>query len=160
VREQLAPQVSAQLSQVLQRPVELGAVTQASWYTLEFGESRIPPTATDADQVTLAGLRVGFDPWEIWRGVRSRDGIPQPLTLHITVQDPQVYVEQSAGGAWVDTRLKLPDTPGRWKVQVQTVALEGGSIVLAPRNPQGAQDLWNQIWSLPQMLMEWVSGGN
>jgi hypothetical protein len=24
----------------------------------------------------------------------------------------------------------------------------------------GPQDLWNQIWSLPQMLMEWVSGGN
>ncbi len=65
VNQQLAPLVQTNLTQLLDRPVELGKVERYSLNSLRFGKSGIPATATDPDRATVEAVEVGFDPLQL-----------------------------------------------------------------------------------------------
>lgn len=127
----LSPWLSAQLSDTLNRPVELGDIEAIGLTRLRVGPSVLPPTATDPDTLALAGLEVRYNLLELFR---------RRLGLDIYLDDLTVYIEQTADGAWVDLALDRepakPDAeeprPPFIRVEPEDIRLRGGTLTLVP----------------------------
>jgi translocation and assembly module TamB len=129
VRQNLVPQIQTQLSETLQRPVEVGALEQFSLSYLRFGASAIPATETDPDHAELQAIEVWFNPWQI---LDSRS-----LDLTIVLVKPHLYVEQDMEGNWLTTQIKPQEKRGAIAIQVKEVALRDGDLQLVPMSPAG-----------------------
>ncbi|MGJ3247698.1 MAG: translocation/assembly module TamB domain-containing protein [Elainellaceae cyanobacterium] len=127
VYQRLVPIVERSMTTVIQRPVEIGAVERFSLTHVRFGESSIPPTATDSDQVDMAGIRARFNPLEVLWSRR--------LTLDVTILNPDATIEQDADGRWITTAIAQPE-PGWIEFKLDTLRLEDGRAELVPRVPQ------------------------
>ena len=125
-REQATPWLSTYLSEELERPVELGPVQWVGPTGVRLGPSRLPPTATDPDYLSLAAVEVRFNPLDLLR---------RHLTLQINLDRVEAYLEQDATGQWLD--LELPerqpqDRPPWMEVRVGQVQLRDSRLTLAP----------------------------
>lgn len=125
VDKQLAPFVGEQLSRTFDRPVNVGNLERFSLTSLRFGRTTIPPTATDSDRASVQAVDVQFNPWTV---VWSRE-----LNLDITLVDPDVYLEQTPDGAWVNTRLAQQEGEPVIKVNLNTIETDNATVVLAPQ---------------------------
>ncbi len=125
VDKQLAPFVGEQLSRTFDRPVNVGNLERFSLTSLRFGRTTIPPTDTDSDRAAVEAVDVQFNPWTV---VWSRE-----LNLDITLVDPDVYLEQTPDGAWVNTRLAQQEGEPVIKVNLNTIETDNATIVLAPQ---------------------------
>ncbi|MGJ3250366.1 MAG: translocation/assembly module TamB domain-containing protein [Elainellaceae cyanobacterium] len=153
VYQRLVPIVERSMTTVIQRPVEIGAVERFSLTHVRFGESSIPPTATDSDQVDMAGIRARFNPLEVmWR---------RRLTLDVTILNPDATIEQDADGRWIATTIAQPE-PGWIEFKLDTLRIEDGRAELVPWVPQ--QDLeepsagGEQNAASPRFVMEPFQG--
>ncbi|MDJ0509029.1 MAG: translocation/assembly module TamB domain-containing protein [Crocosphaera sp.] len=97
VYQKLSPLLSTELSKVLEREVRVGEVESFSLNRIRIGRSSIPTTETDSDRADIEGLTVQFNPLPLLMG--------QPLDVDITIDDPNLYIEQDSSGEWV----KLPE---------------------------------------------------
>lgn len=98
VQQDLAPLVEQNLSQLLDRPVKLGKVERFSLSELRFGKSSIPATPNDRDRVSVEGVEVGFNLFQLL--------LTRQLNLDITLLQPDVYLDQEKNGVWVKTQIK------------------------------------------------------
>ena len=103
VKQKLPPFLENQIGKVIERPLDLGEVKSFSLNHIEFGKTVIPATATDTDQVTVEGVKVGFNIFPIL----FRRTIP----LDATLINPNIYLEQEEDGEWInlDFLQKDPD---------------------------------------------------
>ncbi len=123
VDRRLVPLVERSLNNVLQRPVQIGDVENFSPTGVRFGESIVPPTATDSDWVAMEAIQARFNPLEVlW----SRQ-----LTLYVTIVRPQARISQDEDGQWLATRINAPE-PGWIEFKLDSVGLEDGRVELAP----------------------------
>ncbi len=125
-REQATPWLSTYLSDELERPVELGPLQWVGPTGVRLGPSRLPPTATDPDYLSLAGVEVRFNPLDLLR---------RNLALQITLDRVDAYLEQDATGQWLDLELperKPQDRPPWLEVRVGQVQLRDSRLTLAP----------------------------
>ncbi|NJN58220.1 MAG: DUF748 domain-containing protein [Leptolyngbyaceae cyanobacterium SL_5_9] len=124
IHQQLAPLVEDNLQQLLGRTVELGEVEGVSFNSLQFGESAIPATPTDPDRVTVEAVNVRFSPWQLL--------LNRTLQLNITLVEPDAYVEQSADGQWISTRLQDQEGSGLIQTDLESIRFQDANVVLAP----------------------------
>jgi translocation and assembly module TamB len=134
IDERLAPQISESLSESLDRPVELGDVEAYSLTSLRFGPSRIPTyqrqvqgqSVTDADQATVAAVQVEFDLLQTL--------LKRTLNLNITLEQPELYLDQNQQGVWLETLLPEDEEEeeGLIKLQVAQLSIEAGEAVVQP----------------------------
>lgn len=124
VNEQLAPLVSENLSKTFNRPVEVGPVEGVSLNQLTFGESSVPPTATDPDRLTVEAVEVRFNLLELlW---------DRTLSLDVTLVRPNAYIAQAADGTWITTEIQQgDDEEGPIKIELDTLRVEDGTAQLA-----------------------------
>lgn len=126
VQNDLAPLVAKSLSELFDRPVEVGEIQGVSLTSITIGESAVPATATDPDRASVPEIVVRFNPLEVlWN---------RTLGLDVTLNNPEVYVEQDEDGLWVSTKLK-EDEGGPEpivKIELDTLRLKDGSLRLAP----------------------------
>lgn len=94
VKQKLPPFLEDQIGNYLQRPIDLGGVKGWSLSGIEFGKTVIPPTAQDRDQIMAEGINIGFNLLPIL--------FRRTLPLAITLQQPDIYLEQDKRGEWVD----------------------------------------------------------
>ncbi|WAL58448.1 translocation/assembly module TamB domain-containing protein [Thermocoleostomius sinensis] len=126
VRNELAPLVARNLSDLFDRPVEVGNLEGVSLTSMTFGESSVPPTATDPDRLTVSRVEVNFNLLEIlW---------DRTLSLDVTLDRPDVYIEQDEDGLWVSTTIQEQDDPSEpiVKIELDTLQLRDGRLSLAP----------------------------
>ena len=125
VRNDLAPQVSTSLSDLLNRPVNVGRLEQVSLTSLKFGASSLPPTASDADTAQVESVLVNFNPWEVlWN---------RSLSLNVTLVNPTAYIDQDKEGQWITTKLKdQPPTDDLVKLKLDTLRVQNARLRLAP----------------------------
>ncbi len=97
--QRLSPLLSSQLSQLLQRPVNVGEVESFSLNHIRIGQSTLPKTPTDPDHGEIKEILINFNLLPIFVGL--------PLAATVTVTDPNFYIEQDKTGKW----LELPDFP-------------------------------------------------
>jgi translocation and assembly module TamB len=127
VRNDLAPLVADNLSELFNRPVEVGELQGISLTRITFGESVVPPTETDPDRLSVPQIQVNFNPLEVlW---------DRTLTLDVTLDRPDIYLEQDESGLWVSTTLREPEEdPSEPIVEIalDTLRLRDGRLSLVP----------------------------
>jgi translocation and assembly module TamB len=133
INEDLAPFISKQLSDSLNRPVEVGELEQYSLTGMRFGPSGLPAyetqidgkTVTDKDIATAEAVDVSFD---IWKTLQTRT-----LNLDVTLVDSKLNVDQDAEGRWILTTLDEEEESEQLvKIQLDTLRVKNGQAVVAP----------------------------
>ncbi|HEY9692525.1 MAG TPA: translocation/assembly module TamB domain-containing protein [Oculatellaceae cyanobacterium] len=124
IETQLAPLVEQNLTQTLNRPVQLGQVEGFSFTGLRFGRSAVPATPTDPDRLSVEAVDVGFNPLKLL--------FDRTLQLDVTLVKPEGYIEQDAELRWVSTTIKSEEKKGFITTDLQVVRVEQGNVVLLP----------------------------
>ncbi len=94
VKKKLPPFLETQIGNIIERPINLGEVQGFSLNSIEFGETVIPPTATNTDKVTVEGVKVGFNIFPIL--------FRRTLPLDVALVQPDIYLEQEQDGEWIN----------------------------------------------------------
>ncbi|MBW4681016.1 MAG: translocation/assembly module TamB domain-containing protein [Microcoleus vaginatus WJT46-NPBG5] len=125
VNNKLAPLVEKELTETLQRPVQLGQVNRFTPAGLRFGPSRLPPTATDPDRASVEAVEIGFN---ILQLLATRN-----LILDITLVKPDVYIEQDPDGQWITVpKLVEREASGPIRTEIDTIRVRNANVVLLP----------------------------
>lgn len=124
-RNYLAPWLSEQLSETLNRPVELGPVERVGLSGVRLGPSTIPATPTNPDTLSLEAVEVRFRLLDIWR---------RELPLTVTLEQGELYLEQNADREWFDLDLNLPerDRDPLIAVKLKTIDVKDGQLTMVP----------------------------
>ncbi|MEL6495206.1 MAG: translocation/assembly module TamB domain-containing protein [Cyanobacteria bacterium J06623_7] len=105
VKKQLPPLAESQIGKIIERPLDLGEVKSVSLKGIEFGQTVIPSTAIDTDRVTVEEIKIGFNLLPVL--------FRRTLPLDVTLVQPDVYLEQTQDGEWLnlDFLQKDPNEP-------------------------------------------------
>ncbi|MGB3200189.1 MAG: translocation/assembly module TamB domain-containing protein [Nodosilinea sp.] len=126
-RNNLTPWLSDQLSETLNRPVELGPLEHIGLSGVRVGQSEIPPTPTDPDSLSLEAVELRFSLPDLWR---------RELPLSLTLDQGELYLEQNAEGEWFNLDIDLPeDDPDRdpfIDINLKTISVNNGQLTLVP----------------------------
>jgi len=124
VREKLAPLVETQVSQLLDRPVQVGRLERFSLTSLRFGRSTVPATPTDPDYASTEAVEVQFSVGQLL--------FNRTLKLDITLVKASAYIEQDAKGRWVNLPTAKRKSPGLFKTEVEAIRAENVGAALVP----------------------------
>jgi len=130
VHNDLAPQVETSLGKILDRPIELGELESVTPASISFGESAILGTEQDPDEVMAEGVKVQFNLLELL----ATGG---KLSVDVTLQEPDLYLEQEADGTWVNTDLNLESEGGPIEIALSELKLQNGNVVAVPYGKTG-----------------------
>ena len=105
VKKKVPPLLESQIGKIIERPIDLGEVESFSLNSINFGETVIPPTATDTDKVTVEKVEVGFNIFPVL--------FRRTLPLDVALVQPDIYLEQERDGEWInlDFLQKDPNEP-------------------------------------------------
>jgi len=131
--EELPPVVEKNLSQTLNRPVQLGQVQGASLTNLKFGPSSIPTftkqvgdkRVQDLDRVTVKAVDVVFNPLDLL--------LERTLKLDITLEQPDLFLDQAQDGRWISTPITTQESEGPIETKLQAVRFRQAKVVLVPQ---------------------------
>ncbi|ERN41939.1 hypothetical protein KR51_00012650 [Rubidibacter lacunae KORDI 51-2] len=129
IETQVSPLVEQTVSNIINRPLEMGAVEGFSLTSIHFGETQLPPTATSATSATVGSVEARFNPWEV---ITERQ-----LTLHVSLIDPSVLVEQRPDGAWFTTKIVLEEQDTLVEVVLGEVDVFDADVSLIARDTDG-----------------------
>ncbi len=153
VQTELIPQLSQELTRILKRPIQLGAIEQVSWSGLRVGRSVIPATPTDADELSVEAIDVRFNPVQAFR--------QRQVKLTITLVQPTGYFDQTPDGEWVNLDLKFDDDE---QIEVEQIQLQDATLTLAPQpvivdhDPLDPGEVWDTSTHPHQMTLRHVNG--
>jgi translocation and assembly module TamB len=131
VNEKLAPLVESNLSESLKRPVKLGRVERFSLTSLRFGASSVPATATDPDRATVQAVDVAFNPIRLL--------LTRNLNLDITLDKPELYLEQAPDGTWISVQISDEESKGPVKTELQAIRFKDARAVLVAAGKTGGK---------------------
>lgn len=128
LRNDLAPLLSTTLSDVVNRPVEVGplqgiALNWRGQGEIVFGESSLPPTETDGDRATVQQVRARFN---------LLDLLQRRLGLVLTLQNPDIFLDQTDDGKWIAIELAENEDEAPMKVELRQLLVEDGTVTVAP----------------------------
>lgn len=124
IHRDLVPEVEQSLSNLLNRPVDLGEVEGISLSSIQFGRSALPATDTDQDQATVEGVNVSFN---LLQTLWSRR-----VGLNVTLVRPNALLDQEKDGRWLQTEIQTQESGGFIKIELDTIRLQAGTVTLAP----------------------------
>ncbi|TVQ20222.1 MAG: hypothetical protein EA367_09155 [Leptolyngbya sp. DLM2.Bin15] len=123
VYDDLSPLVARSLSNLVNRPVDIGEV-ESFWLTgLRLGPSTMPATEDSRDRLDIAAIDVRFNLLEV---VFDRN-----LTLDVSLVQPQLYLDQTADGAWLPLTF-TPAEPGDITIELNRLWIDDGTVTLQP----------------------------
>jgi len=133
VWEELPAVVEKNLSQTLNRPVQLGQVQGVSLTSLRFGPSAIPTFTKqvgskriqDLDRVTVKAVDVVFNPLDLL--------LERTLKLDITLDQPDLYLDQAQDGRWISTPITTRESEGPIETKLQAVRFRQAKVVVVPQ---------------------------
>lgn len=133
VWQELPPVVEKNLSQTLNRPVQLGRVKEVSLTSLKFGPSSIPrftkqvggKRLQDRDRASVKAVDVVFNPLDLLQD--------RTLRLDITLEQPDLYFDQTQDGRWISTPITTQESKGPIKTKLQAVRFRQARAVLVPQ---------------------------
>ncbi|MBR8827462.1 MAG: translocation/assembly module TamB domain-containing protein [Gomphosphaeria aponina SAG 52.96 = DSM 107014] len=127
ITRKLAPVAEKELTNLLNRPVKIGAVEGFALGGVRFASSEIPPTPTDPDRVTVEAVNVGFNPVKLL--------LANKLELNVTLLKPDFYIEQDINGHWVSTDINTPTPSGSGlQVQLKKLQIKDAQVTLVGRS--------------------------
>ena len=129
LQRKLVPLVETEVGNYLHRPLELGELKSISLTGASFGESALPATEDNPDFVEAERIKVNFAPLHFL--------LRRELKLNLTLVEPDVYIEQDESKLWTPIDFGSDeDSQGGIKVDVRSIALDGGELSLAAYNSE------------------------
>jgi len=122
IRQELVPLVQKNLSQTLQRPVQLGRLERFSLTGLRFGPTSVPATPTDPDHASVKAIDVAFNPLQVL--------FTRTLKLDVTLIGADVYIQQNKQGLWVRIPPQTQQKPGPIQINPGTIWVKNTKVVL------------------------------
>ncbi|MBN4006239.1 MAG: hypothetical protein HWQ58_32565, partial [Nostoc sp. LPT] len=132
VQTELTPLAQQSLTTTLNRPVNLGRVTQFSLTGVQFGASAIPATSTDPDRATVESVEVGFDLLQLI--------FNHHLKLDVTLVNPDIYIEQDDQGRWVSTTIASSGEGTAIKTDLENLRFRNAKLALMPQERVGVNE--------------------
>jgi translocation and assembly module TamB len=132
VQKDLTPLAQQSLTTTLNRPVNLGKVTDFSLTGVRFGASAIPATSTDPDRAMVDAVEVVFDPLQL---IFNRE-----LKLDVTLVNADVYIEQDEQGRWITTSIAPRGKGGPIKTDLDKIHFHNGKLALLPQRRAGSRE--------------------
>ena len=127
LQRNLTPWVETELSDFLNRPVNLGTLQHFSLGRVRFGESKIAKTISDPAQVSMAALDVAYDlPTLI---------LKRKLEITVTAIQPNIYLKQGEQGNWLLT--KFDSIAGNNLIKLKCLQIKNANAVLLPYSAEG-----------------------
>ncbi|MDG2617169.1 translocation/assembly module TamB domain-containing protein [Thermoleptolyngbya sichuanensis XZ-Cy5] len=128
LRNDLAPLLSTTLSETINRPVQVGplqgiALNWRGQGEIVFGESVLPPTETDGDRATVQQVRARFN---------LLDLLQRRLGLVLTLQNPDIFLDQTDDGKWIAIELTESEDDPPLKVELRQLLIADGTVTVAP----------------------------
>jgi translocation and assembly module TamB len=128
LRNDLAPLLSTTLSETINRPVQVGplqgiALNWRGQGEIVFGESVLPPTETDGDRATVQQVRARFN---------LLDLLQRRLGLVLTLQNPDIFLDQTDDGQWIAIELAESEDDPPLKVELRQLLIADGTVTVAP----------------------------
>ncbi len=118
-----------QLSNILNREVNVGEVKKLSLNNITIGETTIPPTNNDSSNIQLDSIKVDYNIFPLI--------FKRTLPLRITIINPDINLSQHSNGNWINLdSLNLPQGGGgKLPITIDAnVNIEDGDIILIPHN--------------------------
>jgi translocation and assembly module TamB len=127
INEKLSPWASEQLTDTLDRPVYLGDVERVSLTGIRFGQSALPPTEDDPDELVVDSITIQANLLQL---------LTRTLSPRIILENPVVYVSQNAQGEWLDIDFEDEDEEDEDKepfIQINpTIEIQSGEVAIQP----------------------------
>lgn len=101
IQRNLTPIVEREISDFLNRPVQLGSLQSLSFNHVRFGQTDILTTPSDPGQVSMSALEIAYNPIKFL--------LENKLEISITAVEPDVYLAQGKGGNWLLTEFDSLD---------------------------------------------------
>ncbi|BBA80033.1 hypothetical protein RGRSB_1625 [cyanobacterium endosymbiont of Rhopalodia gibberula] len=127
LQRNLTPWVETELSDFLNRPVNLGPLKYFSLGRVRFGKSQIAKTTTDPAQVTMAALDVAYNPLTL---ILKRE-----LEITVTAIQPNIYLEQGERGDWLLT--KFDSVTENNLIKLKCLQIKDANVILLPYLARG-----------------------
>jgi translocation and assembly module TamB len=137
IQKELAPLVEKNLTNTLNRPIQLGQVKEFSLTGVRFAASAIPATPTDTDQATIEAVDVGFDPWQLV--------VNRCLQLEVTLINPDIYIQQDDQQRWIKTTIGPAGKQGLIKTNLDKLRFRNAKLVLVGNQVTKTQDKRGEI---------------
>jgi len=132
IEERLIPLVETEVSKYLHRPIKIGRLRNFTLNSASFGKSYLPATTTNPDTLEASKIKVNFNLIPFF--------FSKTLPLRITLEKPNVFIEQDNKGIWTPTKFGTGEKQeGGIKVDVKSISLKRGKLTLVGRNPQTKQ---------------------
>lgn len=129
IQRKLVPLIETEASNYLHRPLELGGLRYLSPTKASFGKSALPATKDNPDYVKVKEVKIDLAPLHFLR--------TRKLKLGLTLVKPDIYIEQDKSKLWTPTDFGSDsDSEESIKVDVRSIALDGGQLSLAAYNTQ------------------------
>jgi translocation and assembly module TamB len=123
LHNKLLPIVETALADYLNRPVKIGELQGFSPAGATVGNSEIPATPTDSDRATIESIKVNYN---LWKFISTRK-----LDLDVTLNNPDIYLEQDKNNVWVGTKLKSSEDKEQGiKIKVNSIDLRNANVTL------------------------------
>ncbi|NJN71862.1 MAG: DUF748 domain-containing protein [Limnothrix sp. RL_2_0] len=131
VYQKLSPQVETQLTDLINRPINLGEVNAFSLSGIRLGYSELPATPEHPNRAVIESVIVNYNLWSLLT--------KQELKLDLTLVRPKISLEQDENNVWLDLDIDEPDDDddGGISVEVSTVQLRNADVVLRGRAESG-----------------------
>lgn len=126
INEKLSPWASEQLSDTLDRPVNLGEVERVSLTGVRFGQSTMPPTEDDPDELVVDAISIRVNPLQLFT---------RTLSPRIIFENPVAYVEQNAQGEWIEFDFDEEDEDEDRDPFIQinpVIEIQNGEVTVVP----------------------------
>ncbi len=127
LQRNLTPWVETELSDFLNRPVNLGTLQHFSLGRVRFGESEIAKIPTDPAQVSMAALEVAYNPLTLI--------LKQKLEITVTAIQPDIYLKQGEQGNWLVT--KFDSVTGNSPIKFKSLRIKDADAILLPHSARG-----------------------
>ncbi|NEO99888.1 MAG: DUF748 domain-containing protein [Symploca sp. SIO2E9] len=125
IYQQLPPLLEKEVGKLLNREVRIGEVKGFSLNGIELGSSSIPATPTDADNISIETIKVGFNLLPlIWK---------RSLPLNVTLVGLKAYADQDQTGKWLNLDLEIPEGEPPPITVDTNIRIDKGEIELLPQ---------------------------
>ncbi len=131
IRAELPSIIETELSQTINRDVQVGNIEEVSLTGIRVGPSIIPPAPDNPNSLIIPSIKINFNPLQVLtKGLATRT-----LPIEITIVQPQIYAKQDAQGQWINLDLKDEDEePTELPVNLDAkIRLQEATVELLPQ---------------------------
>jgi translocation and assembly module TamB len=120
----LAPIIAQELAKTIKRPISVGEIEDIWFDRIQLTNLIVPAHGKDLSRLAVRDISMTFNPVQLV--------FDRTLKLDINVVNPSIYLPQNVQGSWIDIPVQEKTPPPPVKVEIGTVKIDDGQIIVVP----------------------------